>query len=89
MDETLKTIRELKESDPATVTREYHMLGPSNLDQYVWKSEEFLKATKYVQRAVRYHETISELEFEFGGGRQGDIIRRFNDVVAQANALTQ
>jgi uncharacterized protein DUF3829 len=87
MDETLKTIRELKQADPATVTREYRMLGSSNLDQYIWKSEEFLKVTKYVQRAVRDHEPISESEFDFGGGRQGHIIRRFNDVVAEANAL--
>jgi hypothetical protein len=87
MDETLKTIRGLKESDPAMVKREYRDLGPSELEQYIWKSGEFLKATKYLQRAIRDHEPVRESEFEFGGGGQADIIRRFNDMIAEINAL--
>jgi hypothetical protein len=89
MDGTLKTIRELKDSDPATVKREYGDIGASDVDQYIWKSGDFLKATKYLQRALRDHEPVSEFEFQFGGGRQGDVILSFNDLVAQANALNR
>jgi hypothetical protein len=89
MNGSLEVIRHVKETDPAMVVREYRDLGQSNLDQYIWKSEEFLKGTKYVQRAIRDQESISEFEFTFGGGRQGDIIGRFNEMVSVANVLSQ
>ena len=89
MDGTLAAIRELKEKDPAGVTREYRDIGAAYLGMYIVKSEEFLKATKYVQRSIRDHQPISAAEFEFGGNRQGDIIRRYNDIIVQANTLNQ
>jgi hypothetical protein len=89
MDGTLSALRDLKTSDPSAMTREYPRLAASSLDEYIRVSEEFLKETKYVQRAIRDHQPINPLEFEYGGGRKSDLIQHYNAIVREANYLNQ
>jgi len=80
LDESFSTFRSMQESNDSGGTR----WDPSAFDT---ASRRFVEEWRCLNQALRSHQQVDEIDFSFEDNSSGDVIRRYNEMVAAYNNL--